>query len=115
MLSGRTKKIVVLKNIPSNIIEEAILILKSDVENDEIKMLNKETHNLYKRHNDFLIKEAYSIINNYIAECKAGGKTPSKPINKSHNTNKKFLINTAINLALMGSIVLLILIISRIV
>ena len=30
MVSGVTKKIVILKDIPSNLIEEAILILKND-------------------------------------------------------------------------------------
>jgi len=73
MVSGKTKRIVVIRDIPSNIIEEAILILKNDIDIEKIEkqFKNKEAPSNAKAGNDYLLNEARLIINNYIKECKS--------------------------------------------
>lgn len=67
------KNIVVLRNLPSNMIEEAIVILKANVD------LRKQEVNDNKKENvkvgakskigatDYIIKEAESVVSNYIS------------------------------------------------
>lgn len=80
------KNIVVLKELPSNMIEEAIVILKPNIDlkkiekKDEIKVTTKGKINS----KDYLIKEAESIISTYISDLE-------KP-KKIENFNKKLLL-----------------------
>jgi hypothetical protein len=115
MANGFTKRIVVIKDIPSNFIEEAILILKGDVPAVESLDRKGMAKTSAKKHNDFLVKEAYSIINNYIKECKIHDRIDSKPVDKSSILKRKFFTNAAINLALAGSIALLAFIIAKVI
>ncbi|MCX7746357.1 MAG: hypothetical protein N2645_05645 [Clostridia bacterium] len=111
MLNRSAKRVVVIKDIPSNLIEEAIFILKGDPDNKYINN-SKETLNKSKKNDDFLIKEAHMIINNYIK----GNPTANDYLNlnlKPLNSKRSFLTNTFINLALAFSIALLIFIISK--
>lgn len=118
MASGFTKKIIVIKDIPSNFVEEAILILKSDV---PVTVASDPTSSMgmgdssAKRHRDYLIKEANTIINSYINECKKQGIVETKIIDKKSMLKSRYFTNTAINLALAGSIALLIFVITRII
>ena len=111
MVSGNAKRVVVIRDIPSNIIEEAILVLKGDAGNKDIKA-SKDAPPRKKGH-DFLLKEAELIINNYLQESKLtaapSGTAGSKP---SWFRNKQ-VMNTVINTALIGSICILIFFISR--
>jgi hypothetical protein len=72
MVNSGVKKIVIIKDIPSNLIEEAILILKSEpgtiTGEGENKL--KINNNTKKGREHFLYKEAELIINNYINESK---------------------------------------------
>lgn len=107
MVLGNTKRIVVIKDIHSNLIEEAILILKTDAgagkvgDSASIIKNNKE--------NGYLLSEAESVINNFIKENKykiaSGIDLNFKEVNMSKS---KVLRNMIINLALAGSLVLLI-------
>ena len=72
-MEDKMKNIVVLKNLPSNIVEEAIVILKGDkkrmeyikkhIKNNDIK---RETQTVDKP-KDYIIKEAQMVISNYIS------------------------------------------------
>ena len=60
------KNMVVLKNLPSNIVEEAILILKANskiMQNEKIEENDKVKNN---KENDYILKEAEMLISNYI-------------------------------------------------
>ena len=74
------KKVICVKDIPSNVIEEAIFILKNDVSDDENKKRNmirkeiilKETEELVKEYEEefdnFEIEEVeseFNIMNNF--------------------------------------------------
>jgi hypothetical protein len=120
MLSGDAKRIVVIKDIPSNLVEEAILILKADPgKSDKNKNPGTQINKGNSKNNDFLVKEAEMIINNYIkgARAQEGNQTVElKPMQKRVPLNpekRKFIINMIINTALIGSITLLILLVSR--
>ena len=78
MLNKSLKNIVVLKNLPSNIVDEAIVILKSKktvkklelVENSKIKGCKKDAYS-----SDYIIKEAENIISNYINKIEENSNT----------------------------------------
>ena len=64
------KNMVVLRNLPSNLIEEAIIVLKS---NKNIKQIEKIDKNKVKeepkekvKERDYIQKEAEMLISNYI-------------------------------------------------
>ena len=67
METSQMKNIVIIKNIPSNIIEEAIVFLKND-EKVKAKMLlnsNEKKQNLNKE-NNYIVNEAQMLISDYI-------------------------------------------------
>jgi hypothetical protein len=111
MFNGSSKRVVVIRDIHSNLIEEAILILKSDTEPAKDK---SDVQKNRKRNNDFLVKEAELIIDNYVRENKVSlinnVRQPQKKINPPKN---KKLVGLAINSVLIGSIALLIFLISK--
>lgn len=113
MVSRNTKKILVIKDLPSNIIEEAILILKSNPagkDNTEDKDYAQRNR---KRDNDFLFKEAEMIINNYIKDNNLHITNARERTRKPGLADRKALINTIINVSLIGSIALLVFIMTK--
>ncbi|MCR4436447.1 MAG: hypothetical protein QHH06_11780 [Clostridiales bacterium] len=115
MVSGSTKRVVVIRDIPSNIVEEAILILKNDSidSGKQGKSVKEAVHKSKKLNHDLLIKEAEMIVNNYIKECKAKGLSSIEPITKRGLLKSKLSVNIIINVALAGSIALLIFLLTR--
>ena len=112
MLSGNSKRIVVIRDIPSNLIEEAILILKNDPNSmDSNKKV--EVHKEAKKNNDFLLKEAEMIINSYMGENKAKAAERRNPSTKPPSAKRKLWTNTIINIVMMVSIAVLLFIVSR--
>lgn len=84
MPSNNLKNIVVLKNLPSNLVDEAIVILKSNktakklqtIENNIIRSYENNTHT-----NDYVIKEAESVIASYISKLEKNKLTKKSNIN----------------------------------
>ena len=70
MEENNMKNIIVLKDLPSNLIEEAIVILK---ENANIKKINKKKESIKVttrgkvNSKEYIIKEAESVVASYIA------------------------------------------------
>jgi len=100
MFYGKSKKVIVIKDIHSNLFEEAILVLKEDQEHEKGKISNSDINSKIK--NDFILKEAELIINNYIKDNKGKFIPPKK---KEESKNSKFMKNLIINSALIGSVV----------
>jgi len=100
MFYGKSKKIIVIKDIHSNLFEEAILVLKEDKEQEQGKISSLDKNSNIK--NDYILKEAELIINNYIKDNKAKFIPPKK---KETTKNSKFMKNLIINSALIGSVV----------
>lgn len=76
------KNIVVLRNLPSNIMEEAIFILKSNKYAKKLEIIEKnsklDNKNNKEKDNDYIIKEAEMIVSNYVTKIE-NNKTLEKP------------------------------------
>ncbi len=87
MKNSNLKNIVVLKNLPSNIVEEAFVILKSNKEARKLEKIEKskkiQTSTTRKENKDYVLKEAEMIISNYLTKIE----------NKKDNENKKTKLN----------------------
>ena len=81
------KNMVVIKNLPSNIVEEAIVILKPNV---KLKSLNlakapkdsmKNKEKIQENKKQYIINEAQMVINNYLSKIEKQKKSEIR-INK---------------------------------
>ena len=70
MQANKLKNIVILKNLPSNIVEEAIVILKSNKYAKKFQMIeknnNKELEEKESDGKEYIIKEAEALLSSYI-------------------------------------------------
>lgn len=107
MVTGDTKRIVVIRDISSNLIEEAILILKCDPGSQGDDAQPVILKNKGRVRNEFILKEAESLINNYIRENRLH-IVPDRRGKKIRSIQRKSFISFIINLLLIGSIGLLI-------
>lgn len=65
------KNMVVLKNLPSNLIEEAFVVLKDNVKVHKEELAGnkkRETNEKTKKDKDYVIKEAENIVSEYISK-----------------------------------------------
>ncbi len=70
MEESNMKNIIVLKDLPSNMIEEAIVILKANVSAKNIKHTKENVKVVAKgkvNTKDYIVKEAESVVANYIS------------------------------------------------
>ncbi len=102
MFYGKSKRVIVIRDIHSNLFEEAILVLKEEKEQEQDKGKISNFDKSRNSSNDFILKEAELIINNYIKDNK-GKFTPPKK--EEPTKNSKFMKNLIINSALIGSVV----------
>ena len=94
------KNMVILKNLPSNIVDEAIVILKSNkkvkkLEFAESKLNNVKTNNNdNNRNNDYIVNEAEMVISNYISNLEKPKEINSstKELKKKYSKLKKLTI-----------------------
>lgn len=121
MFYGKEKRVIVLRDIHSNLFEEAILVMKEDAEVGEgsKKMCSDGSSG---RKNDFILKEAEEIINNYVKENKsalacvapANCKKPRASALKKGFDSSRFMKMVIINSAVIGSIAAVIFILLKI-
>ena len=72
MKENNLKNMIVLKELPSNIIEEAIVILKSGTKIRNLEKIEKnkvtERNSNENRDKEYIIKEAEMLVNQYMAD-----------------------------------------------
>ena len=71
MESSKMKNMVVLKNLPSNLVEEAIVILKSSKKVKKLEKINKtnqKEEQVDKKEKDYILKEAEMLVSGYISK-----------------------------------------------
>ena len=92
METSNLKNTVILKSVPSNIIEEAIIVLKKGIKIKECQMQNNAEKN------DHIIKEAEMIINEYCERVENSKKKDKliKKIQRKYAKAKKILIIASI-------------------
>lgn len=84
MLDGNLRNIVVLNNLPSNIIDEAIIVLKSRKYVKKLELIDNKSSVIYnnkKEKNDFIVKEAENIVSNYMAKIEKKQSIEKRDIN----------------------------------
>lgn len=109
METSNLKNMMILKSVPSNIIEEAIIILKKNIKIKEFEMQNQsdieQKKKIKKEANlnnitdkkDYIVKEAEMILNQYITKIENNKKQEmsNKKLNKKYKTIKKWLYITS--------------------
>lgn len=113
MDTSNLKNIVVLKNLPSNIVEEAFVVLK---ENQKIKKLelidkdakgekpNKNTTQVNKKNSkDYIISEAQNLIADYISRIENKNKKENKSI---QTLKRKYKVLKTINHILLTAFII---------
>ena len=109
------KNIVILKDLPSNMIEEAFVVLKDNVKvHKEELILNKKDkkkeNESTKNSKDYVIKEAEMIVSDYISEIEENKFKKSKEKMKLEKKCKKLKYsNTFFILFSIASIISIIL------
>ncbi len=117
MEASNLKNMVILKNLPSNLVEEAIIILKQNrkVKNlehikkqEEIKSNTKKANS--SKEKDYIVKEAEMIVNEYIKKIEKSkeDKKVEKNLKLKYKKNKKLLLISTI-IAIVELILLIIL------
>ena len=85
MNSKVMKNIVVLKNLPSNIIDEAIVILKNNSKIESLEAIEKkeliDNMNKTSSSKEYILKEAEMVISNYISDVKEEKQLKSLNVN----------------------------------
>ena len=92
MESSNMKNMVILKNLPSNLVEEAIIILKSNKKAKKLEKIDKnnkieKTENKPKE-KDYILKEAEMLIQNYISKIENNNN--QKELKKA-KVNQKYI------------------------
>ena len=93
------KNIVILKNLPSNLVDEAIVILKQNkkikkpeiVDNKSKKFAGHNDLNQEKK-DDFFVKEAENVISDYISKIENQDLKGNKVLNNLREKYKKLKI-----------------------
>lgn len=87
---NKMRNIVILKDLPSNIVDEAFVVLKQNQKIKKFEFVENQKDNFseYERENEdeYIVKEAELLISNYITELEGqdlcGKKYESKMIKK---------------------------------
>ena len=114
MEASKLKNMVILRNLPSNIVEEAIVILKNGKKIEKIQQIEKnrgteEKKKQIKKEKDYILKEAEMLINNYISDIEKSNELERKKqeINKKNKKFKRYMY-ISIGIMLIQSILLII-------
>ena len=72
MEASNMKNMVVLKNLPSNIVDEAIIILKNGKKVKKLEKIDNSKNKSRKEKNtkekDYILKEAEMLVNGYVSK-----------------------------------------------
>lgn len=92
MEASKMKNMVVLKNLPSNLVEEAIVILKSSKKVKKLEKIDKknkpEKSGKAKKDKDYILKEAEMLISSYISKIEDNNKQKQHKIKEN---NKRYV------------------------
>ena len=99
MEASKLKRMVVLKNLPSNIIDEAIIVLKSSKKIRKVQKIEQKKNvlnkNDVKKDKDYILREAEMLVNDYISSVDEKEKNElfkDKKMNKRYIIIKKYAV-----------------------
>lgn len=102
MESSKMKNMVVLKNLPSNMVEEAIIIFKETQRVKQKELIDKgkkiNSNECKSKSKDYILKEAEMLVTDYInkIENKKKLKNNTNIVDKYKSLQKYCIISTAI-------------------
>ncbi len=113
MEAGKLKNMVVLRNLPSNLIDEAIIVLKSNKKIRKLEKVEKNRSSFIEKENkdkEYIIKEAEIIVNEYMKKIENKDKKEifNKEAKQKYKNLKKYAVITTIVCA-MQTILLIVL------
>lgn len=86
------KNMVILKNLPSNLVEEAIVILKSNKKVKKLEKIDKKNtpakEEIVKKEEDYILKEAEMLVSSYISKLEDSHEQKQY---KTIKNNKKYV------------------------
>jgi len=105
MNSEKMKNMIVLKNLPSNIVDEAIIVLKDNKKAKSFKKLEKQNNGIISQEEteDYIINEAEMVISNYLSKVEKEKQIKTYSMKKMEDKYKKLKITSII----LGVIVLI--------
>jgi len=112
MVAGGSRRIVVIKNIASNLIEEAILILRGGPDEPADAGGEKDGQCRPEPKDDFLLREAEHIINEYIKEHGLTKKR-EKRLPPGRLFRSGMSVDSVVNIMLAAAVLLLLAIIFK--
>lgn len=92
MNENKMKNMVVIRNLPSNIVEEAYIVLKP---NQKLKKQVENSTEEQKNVSDYVVKEAEMVLNNYISnieETKKGKTSETRKIERKYKKLKNITL-----------------------
>ncbi|MBQ2938428.1 MAG: hypothetical protein IJE05_06105 [Clostridia bacterium] len=113
METSKLKNMVVLRNLPSNIVDEAIIVLKT---NKKVRKLQKieqnkkiQSNESTKKDKEYILKEAEMLVNNYISEIENDNKKDifNKDLKGKYKKVKKYSIVMTIICAIQTLLILI--------
>lgn len=89
MEENKMKNIIVLKNLPSNLVEEAIVVLRENKTKlpEHIKKCEQK-NNVKVNEKDYILKEAEMVVSNYLSNIESNkivNKKKTKEIEKKYH------------------------------
>ena len=112
METSKLKNMVVLKNLPSNIVDEAIIVLKTNKKVKKLQKIEKNKNQVDtendKKDKEYILKEAEMIINNYISKIENNEKKNifNKEAKEKYSKLKKYAIAITI-MSILQAIVII--------
>ena len=112
MESSKLKNMVVLKNLPSNIIDEAIIVLKTNKKVKKLQKIEKNKNQVEnendKKDKEYILKESEMIVNNYISKIENNEKKNifNKEAKAKYSKLKKYAIAITI-MSILQAIVII--------
>lgn len=94
MNTNQMKNMIVLKNLPSNIVEEAIIILKNNKKIKSLDRVEKQTSNSTEKQSsgEYIVKEAEIVIGNYLSKIEKEKQMKSYSVRQIENRYKRMKI-----------------------
>ena len=94
MNTNQMKNMIVLKNLPSNIVEEAIIILKNNKQIKSLDRVEKQTSNSMEKQSsgEYIVKEAEIVIGNYLSKIEKEKQMKSYSVKQIENRYKRMKI-----------------------
>ena len=98
METSKLKNMVVLRNLPSNLVDEAIIVLKSNKKIKKLEKIEKNRGTSLEKNNkkdkEYILKEAEMIVNEYMSKIE--NKDKKEIFNKEAKIKYKKLRKYAI-------------------